>query len=61
MVILYTLTFSKGQGIITVGENDGEQLVLIVHQVAAMDVTQGNLMLTPKFRTNLELNLHIML
>ena len=51
MVVLYTLTFSKGQGVVTVGENDGEQLVLIVHKVAAMDVGDGNLVLTPKFFT----------
>ena len=51
MVVLYTLTLSKGQGVVAVRENDGEQLVLVVNQVAAMDVSDGNLVLTPKCRT----------
>ena len=41
VVVLYTLTFSKGQGVVAVGENDGQQLVLIVYQVAVMDVSDG--------------------
>ena len=48
MIVLYTLTFSKGQGVVAVRENDRQQLVLIVHQMAAMDVSDGNLVLTPK-------------
>ena len=51
MVVLNVLSFSKGQGVVTVGENDGEQLVLIVHEVAAMNVGDWNLVLTPKFFT----------
>ena len=61
MVVLYTLTLSKGQGVVAVRENDGEQLVLIVHQVAAMDVSDGNLVLMPKFFTNKILLLLIIL
>jgi hypothetical protein len=49
MVVLNVLTFSKGQGVVAVRENDGEKLVLVVHQVAPMDVGDGNLVLTPKF------------
>ena len=52
MVVLYTLTLSKGQGVVAVRENDGEQLVLVVNQVAAMDVSDGNLVLTPKCFAN---------
>ena len=52
VVILDILSFSKGQGVVAVRENDGKQLVLVVHQVAAMDMSDGNLVLTPKFFTN---------
>jgi hypothetical protein len=58
MVVLYTLTFTKGQGVVAVRENDGEQLVLVVHQVAPMDVGDGNLVLTPKCSAGYTCTLH---
>ena len=54
VIVLNILSFSKGQGVVAVRENNGEQLVLIVNQVAAVDVSDGNLVLTPKFFTNKE-------
>lgn len=48
VVVLYTLTFTKGQGVVAVGEYDGEQLVLVVDKMTAVDVSNGNLVLLPK-------------
>ena len=37
-----------------VGEDDGGQLVLVVQEVAAMQVGDGNLVLTPEFEGAIE-------
>jgi hypothetical protein len=48
VVILHILSLSKFEGVVAVGEDDGRELVLIVQEVAAMKVCDGNLMLTPE-------------
>ena len=48
MVILDILSLSNLEGVVAVRENDGGQLVLIVQEVAAMEVSDGNLVLTPE-------------
>ena len=50
VVVLYTLTFSKRQGVVAVGEDDGEKLVFKVDKMAAMDVSDGYFMFAPKRR-----------
>jgi hypothetical protein len=48
MVVLDILSLSDLEGVVAVGEDDGGKLVLIVQEVAAMEVRDGNIMLTPK-------------
>jgi hypothetical protein len=49
MVVLDILSLSDLEGVVAVGEDDGGQLVLVVQEVAAMEVRDRNLMLTPEF------------
>ena len=49
MVILDYLPLPDLEGVVAVGEDDGGQLVLVVQEVAAMEVGDGNLVLTPEF------------
>jgi hypothetical protein len=49
MVVLDILSLSDLEGVVAVGEYDGRKLVLIVQEVATMEVCDGNLMLTPEF------------
>ena len=46
-VIVDILSLAQGEGVVAVGEDDGEQLVLVVEQVAAVEVSDGNLALVP--------------
>ena len=48
MVVLDVLSLSDLEGVVAVGEDDGRQLVLIVQEVAAMKMCDGNLALTPE-------------
>ena len=48
MVVLDILSLSDLEGVVAVGEDDGGQLVLIVQEVAAMKVGDGNVVLTPE-------------
>ena len=45
------LALAQSQGVVAVGEDDGVQLLLIVQQVALVDMRDGNsaLMLQPRF------------
>ena len=49
MVVFHILPLSKFEWVVAVGEDDGGQLMLIVQKVEAMEVSDGNLVLTPKF------------
>lgn len=48
MIILHILPLSNFERVVTVGEDNGRELVLIVQKVAAMEVGYGHLMLTPE-------------
>ena len=48
MVVLDILSLSDLEGVVTVREDDGGQLVLVVQEVAAMEVSDGNVVLTPE-------------
>ena len=48
MVILDILPLSKFERVVTMGEDNGRKLVLIVQEVTAVKVCDGHLMLTPK-------------
>ena len=48
MVVLHVLPLSDLEGVVAVGEDDGRQLVLVVQEVAAMEMSDGNLALTPE-------------
>ena len=48
MVILDVLSLSDLEGVVAVGEDDGRELVLVVQEVAAMEMCDGNLALTPE-------------
>ena len=48
MVILDILSLSNFEGVVAVREDDGGQLVLIVQEVAAMEVGDGHLVFTPE-------------
>jgi hypothetical protein len=45
------LSLSDLERVVTVGEDDGGKLVLVVQEVAAMEVRDGNVMLTPEFES----------
>ena len=49
MVVFHILPLSHFEGVVAVREDDGGQLVLIVQEVAAMEMCDGNLVLTPEF------------
>ena len=46
-VVADVLSLAQGEGVVAVGEDDGEQLVLVVEQVAAAEVSDGNFTLVP--------------
>ena len=48
MVVFYTLTFAKGQRVVAVGENNGQQLLLIVYKMATKDARDRNFVLVPQ-------------
>ena len=50
MVIFHILPLSKFERVVAVGEDNGRELVFVVQEVAAMEVSDGNLMLTPEGR-----------
>ena len=54
MVVLDDLSLSDLEGIVAVREDDGRELVLVVQEVAAMEVGDGNLVLTPEFEGAIE-------
>ena len=54
MVGLDDLSLSDREGIVAVREDDGRELVLVVQEVAAMQVSDGNLVLTPEFEGAIE-------
>ena len=54
MVILDNLSLSNLERVVAVREDDGGQLVLVVQEVAAMKVGDGNLVLTPEFEGAIE-------
>ena len=46
-VVADILSLAQGEGVVAVGEDDGEQLVLVVKQVASVEVSDGNLTFVP--------------
>ena len=48
VVILDILSFPNFEGVVAVREDDGGQLVLIVQEVTAVKMCDGNLVLTPE-------------
>ena len=46
-VIGHILTFPHGEGVVAVREDDGGKLVFISEEVAAMDVSDGDLVFSP--------------
>ena len=52
---------SHGKGVVAVGEDKGRKLLLIGEEVAAMDVCDGNLVLSPQeFAASVRNNGHLM-
>ena len=49
-VVFDVLALSNSEGIMTVGENDGLKLMLIVKKVTSVDVGDGDLVLPPDCR-----------
>ena len=47
-VIADVFSLAVGEGVVAVWENDGEQLVLIVKKVAALEVSNRHLKLIPE-------------
>ena len=48
MVIFYILSLANFEGVVAVREDDRGQLVLIIHNVTAMEVCDGNLVFSPE-------------
>ena len=48
MVIFHILPLSDLEGVVAVREDDGGQLVLVVQEVAVMEVGDGNVVFTPE-------------
>ena len=48
VVILDILSFTNFEGVVAVRENDGGQLMLVVQEVTAMEVGDGDIVLTPE-------------
>ena len=46
-VVRHIVAVASSQGVVAVGEDDGEKLLFVVEEVAAMDVGEGDLMLLP--------------
>ena len=51
MVVFDILSLSNLEGVVAVREDDGRQLVLIVQEVTAMEMSDGNLILTQEFES----------
>ena len=49
MVVFDILPLSDLEGVMAVREDDGGKLVLVVQEVAAMQVSDGNLIFTQEF------------
>ena len=48
MVVLDVLSLSDLEGVVAVRKDDGGELVLVVQEVTAMKVSDGNVVLTPE-------------
>ena len=48
VVIFHVLPLANFKGVVTVRENDGRQVMLIVQEVTAMKVSDGNSVFTPE-------------
>ena len=51
IIVLDDLSLSDLERVVAVREDDGRQLVLVVQEVAAMEMHDGNLMLTQEFES----------